>query len=435
MIALILSGLLSVSAHADEPAKPEVAASSFSEAARPITLDEAFSLALKRSETLAQRADLIAQTLARIDELKASIYPHVALNAQELIQDSPNISGSNLSSINRTTIPQAQLTLTQPLFSGLREFIAYKGAKLVAQSARLDERRAESLLYLDVAQAYLDLLRLRQEIRIRQDLIEATEDRVKELRHWIRIGRARDSELIAARSQVAQAQAQVEIARGQERVAQEALLFLTGLDQPLAPNEVAVPQLEPIEQFMSRAKNRSDVEARRRDLEVARLSTEIFSRQRWPTVGLTADYYLKRVGFQENSRWDALFAFSLPVFTGGQIGAQVRQGKAGEDNAAQALSLAERGAERDVRSAFRSLEWTLAAYRAFDNAARLAEENLRAQSEDYKLGLVTNLQVLDSLTSLESTRLTASQTRQQAAMARAQLEAAAGGSGGPGGSR
>lgn len=404
-------------------AAPLAAQEASTDSARPIGLDEAFALALKRSETIATSSDAVAYALARVDELVSHVLPQISLVGSQMFQENPNAS---VAAINQTSLQTAQITLTQPLFSGFREFLAYKAGKLQARARDMDERRAESLLYQDVAQAYYDLLRLRREMEIRRSIIEATRDRVRQLEAWIKIGRARSSEALAARSQTAQVEAQLELARAQERVSQETLKFLTGLDTALAPRETAVPSPGTPEPYLEQARKRQDVVGRERDLDAARFNTEIFRRQRWPTIGLTGDYYLKRPGFFSSVHWDALIAATLPLYTGGQIGAQVREAAAQEDQARQALSLAQRGAERDVLASFRNMEGTLDALRALDRAADLAEANVRAQTDDYRLGLVTNLDVLDALTTLENTRLTQNQTRQQAGLSEVQLKVAAG---------
>ena len=69
---------------------------------------------------------------------------------------------------------------------------------------RLTAKRAESLVYQDVAQAYLNLLTLQNEISIRQAIAKSTGDRIGQLEHWVRIGRSRESEVLAAKSQLAQ---------------------------------------------------------------------------------------------------------------------------------------------------------------------------------------------------------------------------------------
>ena len=212
-----------------------------------------------------------------------------------------------------------------------------------------------------------------------------------------------------------------------ERVAQEVLRFLTGEDVDYAPQSLPPPALEPMEPLMAQARARDDVQASERALDAARLNTSIARRQRWGSVGLSADYYLKRLGFSSNTHYDAVFGLTVPIWDGGVISAQTRQAKAQERSSEQGVSATRRAAERDVRSAYMNLQWSLSAVEALQKADDLASQNVKAQEQDYKLSLVTNLDVLDSLNTLQSTSLQLNSIKHQAAFARAQLDVAAGG--------
>jgi outer membrane protein len=412
---------LSLALAAAAPARAQV---SISSAPRRITLAEAYDLALKRSELLAQDQQAVAQALARVDELKSDILPHLAFIGQQTFQQNPN--GPN-TQINHTSIPNYFITAQQPLFSGFREFLAFKAGKKTAEALRMTERRAESLLYQDVAQSFLNLEQVQRDIDIRGAVLKATAERISQLEHWVKIGRSRESEVLAARSLLAQTQAQVEIERGSERIYQETLRFLTGEDTDFTPVPVPVPELQPMEPFLDLARRRDDVQSSERSLEAARLNTSIARRQRWGSIGLTADYYLKRQGFSANTHYDAVIGLNIPIWDGGVISAQTKEAKAQEKSAEYALSAAQRAAERDARAAYMNLQWSLSAVQALQKADDLASANVKAQENDYRLSLVTNLEVLDSLTALQNTRLQLNSARHQAAFARAQLEVAAGG--------
>lgn len=406
------------------------AASTQPVAGREIALDEAYRLALKRSEALAQQGFTIEELQARVDELWSNVRPRVALTGSQIWQDDPGPSagGGGFNTFTQTSRPQAQITAHQPLFSGFREFLAVRTTKSQTEAARLQLKRAEQLIYQDVASAYTNLLSLHIEMRSRQALVDLTEERIKELRQRASIGRSRESEVLAARSQRAQAVADLESARGQERNAQALLRFLTGLEEDLFPKDVPLPAAEVVDPFLERAEKRADVAARRLDLESARSGVAIQSRQRLPSIALDGNYYLKRpAGFSEHIRWDATLSATLPLYYGGAISAQVRQAEARAKSAEQAVSLARRAAEREVRQAHAALDSSLSMVKALDTALELADANAKAQTADYRLGLVTNLEVLSALNSALQTRLNLDRARLQAALNRIQLEVASGG--------
>ncbi|MBI4055975.1 MAG: TolC family protein [Elusimicrobia bacterium] len=393
---------------------------------RSISLDEAYQLALKRSETLAQQKEAVAQIQARIDELWGSIKPRFSLTGSQQWQDEAESSG--FSSFTQTSRPQAAITGHQPLFSGFREYLAVKGARAQRESAELSLARAEQLLYQDVARSYLDLLGIHQEIATREAQVKITQNRIRELNSRERLGRSRKSEVLAVESQWAQTEAQLEESRGREKIFQAMLQFLTGVQENLVPQEVAIPSVENLSSFLERAHQRPDVESKRKELASSGLLTRIQKRQWWPSIALDGNYYLKRpAGFQESIKWDATVSAQMPLYWGGSVRAEVRGAEAGERSAQEALSLAERRAELEVRSAYSDLESSLSIVKALEKALNLAEANAKAQAEDYRLGLVTNLDVLGSLSTLQDTRLKLDQAKLAAYLARLQLEVAAGG--------
>lgn len=404
------------------------AASTGTVAGKPISLEEAYKLSLTRSEQLAIQGQGVAELEARISELYSNVRPRVSVIGSHLWQDEPDGGGGFATNFAQRTRPEARVNARQPLFSGFREFLAVRSAKRSVEAGELDLLAAKQKLYQDVADAYLRLLGVHQELETRRRVVEHTSDRAEDLRQRERIGRSRKSELLAAESQLAQTVADLETAKGDEREAQWALRFLTGSEEDLAPADVALPAAPAIQDYLSRARARPDVEARRKEAEALRLATRSEGRQRWPTIAAEGNYYLKRpTGFTETIKWDALVSASLPLYAGGQISADVAQARARERAAEQKLALALRTAELEARTRHEALTADLSRVAALEKAARAAEANARAQAADYRNGLVTNLDVLTSLNVEQEARLRYVRARLDAYLSLARLEVAAGG--------
>ncbi len=396
-------------------------------APRPLTLPEAYRLALRRSEDLARRGEGVAELEARTRELWSFMLPRLALTGSELIQDVPPTSSGASAVFNQRTRESAQFTLHQPIFAGLRELLAIKAAGGRTRAAEHALRRASQLLYQDTAAAYLDLLALRRELSIRRGQGAVTDDRIKELKDRERLGRSRRSEVLAAQSQRAQIEAQIAAASGRERAAQEVLRFLTGLEEDFEPAPVPLPEDLGAEPYLRGASRRPDVSAAVEEAAAARYGIDIAGRQRWPTLSLDGNYYLHRPpGFQDKVRWDLTFGAQLPLYAGGQTSAQILQAEAQHRSARDAASLALRRAQLEVRSAHSALRSGLAVAAALESAEGLAQANAAAQAEDYRLGMVTNLDVLGALNALQETRLSLERARLDAVEAGTRLEVAAG---------
>lgn len=399
--------------------------------ARAITLPEAYRLALARSEVVALSMENHEEVVAKAAEIFSNILPRVTMMGTDTVQQVPKGTTNQFLQGNRE---QGWVTAHQPIFAGLREFLAYRAVNRLGESAQLLLERAKHLLYQDTARAYLDLRLAQDEIVLRSALVAVTVERVKELRRRIEVGRSRRSELLAAESALAQALAQVEQSRAKERAAQFRLRFLTGVeDQDLAPVDPPEPGGPPtLAEVLAKARARPDVAAKRAEAAAAELTLKVVARKRWPTIAVDANYYFQRPpSFTDRVKWDATIVGSLPLYAGGETSAQVHQQESRVRAAANSLTLAARQAELEARTAREDLTLTAQVVAALAAASKAAEANAKAQAEDYRLGQVTNLDVLGSLNALQQTRLSHNQARLDASWARVRLEVAAGVPGGP----
>lgn len=396
-------------------------AQEFSTAAmRAITMDEAFRLALAKSESLARQSESIAGLEAAERAIRANFRPRLNFGGTQFQQDTSDSTGEN----SRT---QGAISVHQPLFSGMRDYLSARAAGTATEAARLDLARARQSLYLDVARTYLDLLAAQWDIEIRTEQFKNTTDRLKELRARARIGRSRPSEVLAAQSQLAQDEAQLQGSLGGERVSQQVFKFITGVGEDLTPAHVRLPAAPALDGFLRGAAERPDIAARQKDVETAATLVDFQRKQRWPALAADGNYYVKRPAAYAGINWDAALTLRIPLYTGGQAGAQIDQAAAAKRSAELALRLARRQAETEVRQAYETLLYSISMADALYKAVNLAQANARAQAQDYKLGLVTNLDVLNAMNSVLQTRIRHYQAHVQAFRASVQLDAAGGG--------
>jgi outer membrane protein len=396
---------------------------------RPISLSEAYRFALARSEQIVISGASYEEALAKADEIYSHVLPHLSVMGTGTFQDVPKGQSGLFLQRQRE---QGWVNLHQTLFSGLREFLVLRASKDLGVAAEFRLQRAKQLLYQDTVRAYLDLRAAQDEIHIRVALTDITRDRVKDLKEFRKVGRARASELLAAESSVAQQLASLESARAAEQIAQFKLGFLTGIEERLSPEPPPAPTAAPeLENALSQARVRADVSARRAEAAAAAVSVKVASRRRWPVLSLDANYYFQRPpSFTSDVRWDATLTGTLPIYGGGEVGTQTRQQEARRKAAVATLSEGVRLAELEARSAHQQLLSATAVSNALDVAAVLAYENAKAQTQDYKLGQVTNLEVLGSLNALQQMRLQQNAARLDAYWSRVRLEVAVGVPGG-----
>jgi outer membrane protein TolC len=124
-----------------------------------------------------------------------------------------------------------------------------------------------------------------------------------------------------------------------------------------------------------------------------------------PSVYLDGAYILYQEKKPANTR-DYYFSLGaeIPLFSGGIVLAKVREAESIKRQSELNLSKTRRLAEQDIIDAYQSWESSMKEAEAFKKALVSAEENYNIIKNEYRLNLVTILDVITSLKSLQSAR-------------------------------
>lgn len=118
---------------------------------------------------------------------------------------------------------------------------------------------------------------------------------------------------------------------------------------------------------------------------------------------------------------------SVPLYTGGAIASRIVEANALFDKARQDAETARRAAEQGVRSAFLSVNSLMAQANALEEAEKSSALALESNELGYQVGVRINIDVLNALQQLSSTRRDLSKARYDALLAGLRLKSAAGG--------
>ena len=393
LLALCIS-LFPVPAMADE--HPTIPSSQ-----QPLTLNECYQLALKRSETIAIDQEIIKETEGRFLQALSAALPHVSFESSDKRQD-----GTGNSSFTLHNVPERKFTFSQPLFSGFKEFAAMAGSRAERRQRIQEKVRAEQLLFVDVADAFYLLLEQREDRRALEATRGALVNRLDELKERQRLGRSRATEVVTAEAQLRRVEAELEQTHGGERISQHLLDFLTGLDhiEALADPETSLPALDPEAVYLAKAASRPDLRASEETWHVAEKTVRVAHGGLFPTVSVDANYYVDRAGAAEDVKWDAALLVHVPIFQGGQGTGAIKEASAKAREAKLRYTQQQRSVALDIHEAYTRLDSALAITNAFGKALEAAEKSYRLETEDYRLNLVSNLEVLQTLQALQDAR-------------------------------
>jgi outer membrane protein len=391
---------------------------------KPLGLDESYQLALKKNQSVSVQNSTVERAREQKSQANGAILPTISAIGSHSKQDVSNLTTSNSIRENTTS---ARLSLAQPLFRGFREYAGMRSAAALIEKEELSLSDEKAKLYKDLAEAFYQTLIYKSEEEKIKKLLDLTDKRVSELRKRTSVGRTRRGELLTAQSQAASLRAQVATNKGLLEQSIATLEVYTGVKSPRVTDTMALPdQVPPITNFISRIEDRPDINAAVVKAEIADEGVEVAKGAHWPSLDLGGNYYLKREGTLENSKWDATLTLTLPLFEGGVTQSKVRESSQVYFESQKTLEQNREAAFLEITRLHQTASQGLEEIKAYKEAVELAEVNFKEQSKDYRFGLTTNLEVLQALNSYVDLERNLDRKTYLVKTALAQLKAATG---------
>ena len=399
------------------------------------TLRGALAKAYKDNPTItAGRAQLRA-TDEGVPIARAAGLPSLSTNAgydQNLIR-----GGNSITSPERRLNAFAGVTV--PVFTGGAVTNSVRAAETRVEAGQATLRNVEAVTFTDVVSAYNNVLRDEAVVGLNTQNVRVLETNLRASRDRFEVGDL-------TRTDVAQSQARLALARGQLQTAQANLISsrenyvrlvgdVPGTLEPPPPlpnlpgtSDAAVEVAMQDNPALLAARKQRD--ATRYDVNVARA-------QRLPQIGVTLgqnyNNFLGSLGagqafstIQTGSSTVAGATIRLPLFQGGRVGAQVRQAQALRSQAIENATATERQVIASTRSAYaiwKSSQQVIESAQAAVSANTLSLEGVRAENS---VGTRTILDILNAEQELLNSQVTLVTARRDAYVAGFALLAAMG---------
>lgn len=361
-----------------------------------LTLAEAYARAVAHNEDLAIDAEEWRAAEARYRGARAGRWPELNASGSGEWRDTGEESRAD-------NVYRAGVGARYPIFTGFRTTRVIEGRAAEREALEFDQMRAWQLLYLDVADVFFQVLSEERQLVALDAQMVALDERAQELERRVGLGRARRAELLAAQSQVANAQVLMAQSRGAIAGARELLAFVTGtiVDEVMLVDTSSLPDATLVERFLNSEVERPDIQAAAARLEAARANARAVQSERGVTVAADGHVYAYSDPGSPGD-WDLTLQAELPLFDGGMRRAATAEQRAVVRTSELRLAQVQRLAGHDVRAAYAEMVSALGQWSALCDAERLAQANAELQAQDYALGRASNL---DALTALAQERL------------------------------
>jgi len=257
---------------------------------------------------------------------------------------------------------------------------------------------------------------LRAQIGATRDIVDAEQRALALVEQQLALGAVSRAELLAQRAQLAQTRAALpplEKALAQTRNALATLIGKTAATAQLPKFELAaleLPRELPVSLPSALLHQRPDVQAAEALLHQASAQIGVATAAEYPQFNLSASYgsLATTTGtlFGSNSMvWNVGAGLLQPVFHGGALKAQERAAVAAYDQAQAQYRRTVLGAFQDVADALRALESDAQALAAQAEAAAAARASLELARQQFELGAVNYLVLLNADRQYQQARL------------------------------
>jgi outer membrane protein len=397
------------------------------------TLQDALAAAYRSNPVLqSQRAQQRALDETYV-QARTGWRPTASLTTQAEYLRQPNTVTNVSQGFSDGNFGSAAITLSQPIYTGGKTAWAVRAAEASVGAGREDLRAVEAQVLQAAVQGYLDVLRDQQILAIRQADVATLERQAAESQAKFTLGGV-------TRTDVAEAQAQLEAARGALAAADGQLKTSQAEFQDVigeAPDALTDPSDLPglpasLDEALKAALAANPALQQRRQQERASRAQVAEAKAGWrPTLALQGTFgYIGQVSPLNTRDYGqdatASVTLSVPILTGGLVGSQVRQAAAQNSSDQIAIETMRRAAIQSVTQAWSQLQanrLSVEAAKSQETAATLA---LKGAQAEYSYGLRTTLDVLIADENLRAAQLSLATSRHDAFLAQAAVLSAVG---------
>jgi outer membrane protein len=387
-----------------------------------LTLPQAVEVALKNNPTL-QAADFYAEAVRyAVAGAKAGYYPRLDFSEGVVRSNNPVFVFSSLLTqrqfgaqdfaLGALDFPlpldnfRTQFMASAPVYDAGQTRRRVRDARLDSQGAERGVERTRQEVIYGVINAYLNQLLAEESVRVAEASVKSTEEDLARAQARQSQGQALLSDVLSAKVQLAQANAELIRARNGAAVAQAALDVAMGLPEdapeqakgPLA--EVAFDSGTLVERQQRALDLRPDYQQALLGKEKAALGIAGARAQFLPTVSVFGSWEQDNESFAAHggNNWAAGATLNFNLFSGGGRLAQLAASHARERQAEALRAQAAAGIRLQVRQAYLNLTAARQRVDVTRDAASQAQESLNILRNRYGAGLATITDVLNAET-------------------------------------
>nr|WP_229223781.1 efflux transporter outer membrane subunit [Duganella sp. sic0402] len=303
---------------------------------------------------------------------------------------------------------------TPDVFGATRRTL--EGAQAAIDYQRFQVEATYLTLSANVVTTAIQEASLRAQLRATREVLDALTQQQNVIEKQFEYGAIPRTTVLSQRNQVAQINATIAPLQKALAAAQHQLSVLAGK----LPGEAGMPSFElealtlpqqlPVSLPSTLVRQRPDIRASEELLHQASAAIGVATAAQYPQFTLSGSYGSSAASFgklfdAETTAWSLAAGIAQPIFNGGALSAQRRAAEAAYDAASAQYRATVLTAFQNVADTLRALDADAAALKSQAEAEALAKETLALAQEQYKLGGISYLVLLDAQRSFQQAHI------------------------------
>jgi len=412
------------------------AAGASSDAAGPLTLQEAVGTAVAHHPSLAAALGATAAQAARVGEARANFFPQLTLTSGfSRGQEKTLLSKPPTFTPYTAVVPEhdysAQLSLQQLLFDFGKTNAQVQAAAQSLAASRQDQESSRQAVVLNVKVAYFGLLAARRLVQVDEETVKQFQEHLEQVRGFYDAGTRTRYDVTTAAVNLTNAQLDLIKAKDAARVAEVTLANAMGtperrigeMEELLTVQQTDVSEEQALNEATARRPELRSFAAQRLAAEA---SIRAAQRDYFPVVTGSADYTFDGSGFPLPWSRTAGVSLTFPLFSGLLTRSQVAEAHANLETVDANAEALRQNIVLEVRQAYANLIDADERVRASAIVVQQAEENLALADGRFQAGIGTSVELTDAQVQLANAKTSQVQALYDDRVAIARLDKAMG---------
>lgn len=383
--------------------------------AKAETMSSALALAYAGNPDLNQQRAGVRATDENLPRATSSWRPSANAQANfgyNYLNDT-TLSSSSLLNQKDSSVPRGYaLSITQNIYNGNRTINGVRQAESNIFGARESLRNTELTVLLNGATVYMNVLRDTAILDLRRNNIIVLEEQLRQTRDRFNVGEVTRTDVAQAESSLASGRSDYFTAQGNLQTS------IANFRQVIGIQPTRLEPARTIENLLPRNLNSAveiglaehpNIQGALHAVDAAELQVKLVEGELYPTVGVTASAQ-KTLAYGGYPHYDYFNAqvvgqITVPIYTGGEVYARVRQAKESLGQARLQADLQRDAVRANVVSTWGQLDSARAVVQSSRAAVKAAEIALDGVREEARVGQRTTFDVLQQQQILVNARV------------------------------